>query len=57
MAGFVTEKFKVAYSYDYAITKLIHTNTGAHEISFAFPLTLDSKKRRKRIKSVRSPVF
>ncbi|NOU59795.1 PorP/SprF family type IX secretion system membrane protein [Marinifilum caeruleilacunae] len=57
MAGFVTERFKVAYSYDYAISKLIHTNTGAHEISFSFPLSVDTNKRRKRIKAVRSPVF
>jgi len=57
MVGFVTERFKVAYSYDYAISKLIHTNTGAHEISFSFPLVVDMNKRRKRIKAVRSPVF
>lgn len=57
MVGFVTERFKVAYSYDYAISKLIHTNTGAHEISFSFPVVMDMKKRRKRIKAVRSPVF
>lgn len=57
MAGFVTEKFKVAYSYDYAVTKLIHTNTGAHEVSFSFPVGLDPRKRKKRIKAVRSPVF
>ncbi|WP_127343503.1 PorP/SprF family type IX secretion system membrane protein [Ancylomarina longa] len=57
MAGFVTEFFKVAYSYDYAVTKLVHTNTGAHEISFSFPLGIDPKNRKRKIKAIRSPVF
>ena len=57
MVGFVTERFKVAYSYDYAITKLMHANSGAHEISFSFPLAFDMSKRKRKIKAVRSPVF
>jgi len=57
MVGFVTERFKVAYSYDYAITKLIHTSTGAHELSFSFPLAFDTSKRKRKMKAVRSPVF
>jgi type IX secretion system PorP/SprF family membrane protein len=57
MAGFVTSRFKVAYSYDYTITKLIEDNTGAHEISFSFPLQFDTNGRKRKIKAVRSPVF
>jgi len=57
MAGFVTERFKVAYSYDYTITKLVQTNTGAHELSFSFPLVIEKRKRRRRPNRVRHPQF
>lgn len=57
MVGLVTERIKVAYSFDYAITKLIHTNTGAHEISLSFPLIFDIRKGKRKMKAVRSPMF
>lgn len=57
MAGVVTDRFKLAYSYDYTITQLVQTNTGAHELSFSFPLVFEKRKRRRRPNRVRHPQF
>ncbi len=57
MAGIVTDRFKLAYSYDYTITQLVQTNTGAHELSFSFPLVFEKRKRRRRPNRVRHPQF
>lgn len=57
MAGIVTDRFKLAYSYDYTITQLVQTNTGAHELSFSFPLVIEKRKRRRRPNRVRHPQF
>ncbi|RZT96924.1 type IX secretion system PorP/SprF family membrane protein [Ancylomarina subtilis] len=57
MAGIVTDRFKLAYSFDYTITKLVQTNTGAHELSFSFPLAFEKRKRRRRPNRVRYPQF
>ena len=57
MVGVITDRFKFAYSYDYTITRLVHYNTGAHEISFSFPLEFEKRKRRRRPNRVRHPQF
>ena len=57
MAGIVTDRFKLAYSYDYTITKLVQTNTGAHELSFSFPLVLEKRKKKRRLNGVKYPQF
>ncbi|MDE5420667.1 PorP/SprF family type IX secretion system membrane protein [Ancylomarina sp. DW003] len=57
MAGIVTDRFKLAYSYDYTITQLVQTNTGAHELSFSFPLVIEKRKKRRRPNRVRHPQF
>jgi type IX secretion system PorP/SprF family membrane protein len=57
MAGFATRRLRIAYSYDYSITKLARTNTGAHELSFSFPISLSKNNRRRRVKAVHSPMF
>jgi len=54
MLGLDNKIFRIAYSFDYAITKLVHTNTGAHEISVSY---LIGDKSKKRIRAVRCPKF
>ncbi|MFA8432998.1 MAG: type IX secretion system membrane protein PorP/SprF [Marinifilaceae bacterium] len=54
MVGLDNKIFRLAYSFDYAITKLIQTNTGAHEISLSF---LIGNKSKSRIRAVRCPKF
>ncbi len=56
MVGVVTDRFKLAYSYDYTVTQLVQTNTGAHELSFSVPLVYEKRKRRRRSRS-RHPQF
>jgi type IX secretion system PorP/SprF family membrane protein len=56
MIGLATERLKIGYSYDYAVSRLSHTNAGAHEVSISFPVGMHKKKRR-RHRAVRSPIF
>jgi len=65
LLGYSNENFKIGYSFDYVVSNLIHTNTGAHEISIS--LFLGSKKtkcdgdifyrKKKRYRAVHTPQF
>ena len=66
-AGIFKNSWQVSYSYDKTISKLIHTNTGAHELSFLvrFKNTNRNKRtckkhyflRKKRMGSIKCPKF
>lgn len=55
LVGIDNKRFRVAYSFDYAVSKLVKTNTGAHEISVSF--MVGDRRTKHRIKSVRCPRF
>lgn len=62
--GIIRDWWQVSYSYDKTVSKLIHTNTGAHEISFLMRLKNRSSgsmeknlRRRRQIGRVKCPKF
>lgn len=66
-AGISKDWWQVAYSYDKTVSKLIHTNTGAHEISLLLRFVNYKKsngacrenymRRKRRIKAIKCPRF
>jgi hypothetical protein len=62
--GIIRDWWQVSYSYDKTISKLIHTNTGAHEIAFLMRFKYKSSgsmeqnlRRRRQIGRVKCPKF
>ncbi|MGQ1909647.1 PorP/SprF family type IX secretion system membrane protein [Marinifilum sp. RC60d5] len=65
--GIMRDWWQVAYSYDKTVSKLIHTNTGAHEISFLMRFKNTRKNRsgcmekslrkRRKIGRIKCPHF
>lgn len=55
LLGFMTEKFKVGYSYDYTISKLTNATGGAHEISFTYQF--DCREKTFKQKAIKCPRF
>lgn len=43
--GVIRDWWQVSYSYDKTVSKLIHTNTGAHEIAFLMRLKTSNSRR------------
>ncbi len=54
LGGLTIERFKLAYSYDYTISKLIGSTGGAHEVSLSYQFC-KSKPKRKRATSLLVP--
>jgi type IX secretion system PorP/SprF family membrane protein len=57
LVGIKTEKLHIGYSYDFTISNLISSTTGAHEISLVYEFNNLSLGQRKRIKSIPCPEF
>jgi len=65
LIGYQAEKIRIGYSYDYVVSNLVKTNSGAHEISLSYLLgTAKSScsgthflRKRRRIRAVRCPKF
>jgi type IX secretion system PorP/SprF family membrane protein len=57
LIGIKTEKLHIGYSYDFTISNLISSTTGAHEISLVYEFNNLSLGQRKRIKSIPCPEF
>ncbi|MBN2596883.1 PorP/SprF family type IX secretion system membrane protein [Labilibaculum sp.] len=62
--GIIRDWWQVSYSYDKTVSKLIHTNTGAHEISFLMRFKNKSSgsmeknlRRRRQIGRIKCPKF
>ena len=55
MLGFDLTKFKIAYSYDLTMSKLLSKTLGAHEISISAELNCNQKK--KKFKTINCPTF
>jgi len=65
--GIMRDWWQVAYSYDKTVSKLIHTNTGAHEISFLMRFKNSKRsrsscmekslRRRRKIGRIKCPHF
>lgn len=55
LVGFVQEKMKFAYSYDFTVSKIGYKALGAHEISFT--LYFNCKQKRKHYRAISAPYF
>jgi type IX secretion system PorP/SprF family membrane protein len=55
MVGFDNKIFRLAYSYDFTMSKLMNTSSGSHEISFIF--LLGEREKKSRIKPIPCPRF
>ncbi|HLN53264.1 MAG TPA: type IX secretion system membrane protein PorP/SprF [Lentimicrobium sp.] len=53
--GFMAQKFKIGYSYDYTISKLTNATGGAHEISFTYQF--DCREKTFKLKAIKCPRF
>lgn len=54
--GFKTERLNIGYSYDFTISKLAGSTSGAHEVTLAYQLCKVNKKGKKRM-TVPCPKF
>lgn len=65
LLGFQTDRFRIGYSYDYVISNLVKTNSGAHEISLSYLLGKAKSscsgthflRRKRRIRAIKCPKF
>lgn len=65
LLGYQADKYRIGYSYDYVISNLVKTNSGAHEISLSFILgNVKSScsgthyfRKKRRIRAIRCPKF
>ena len=65
LLGFQTDRFKIGYSYDYVISNLVKTNSGAHEISISYLLAKAKTscsgthylRRKRKIRAIKCPKF
>jgi len=65
LLGYQTEQFRIGYSYDYVVSKLVKTNSGAHEISLTYLLGRAKSscsgthylRKKRRIRAIRCPKF
>jgi type IX secretion system PorP/SprF family membrane protein len=55
MLGFHYKGLRVAYSYDYTLSRLINISGGAHEVSVSWQFAVAEKSRR--IKAIKCPRF
>ncbi len=55
LLGFMAQKFKIGYSYDYTISKLTNATGGAHEISFTYQF--DCREKTFKLKAIKCPRF
>ncbi len=46
MLGYIQDNMRIAYSYDFTISRLRNSTLGAHEISFGYTFNCRTKKRR-----------
>ncbi|MCT4604421.1 MAG: type IX secretion system membrane protein PorP/SprF [Marinifilum sp.] len=65
LLGYQTDRLRIGYSYDYVVSKLVKTNSGAHEISLTYLLGKTRTscsgshyfKKKRRIRAIRCPKF
>ncbi len=56
LLGFIQDKLKFAYSYDFTVSRLNNNSTlGAHEVSFA--MTFNCRPKRQRFRAISCPSF
>ena len=55
MVGYDTKVFRVAYSFDWTLSKLSNFGNGSHEVSLIF--LMGEREKRRRIKPVPCPKF
>jgi len=49
LIGYKIEQFRVGYSYDFTINRLLPSTGGAHEIALIYEFSSEGKKRRRRM--------
>jgi type IX secretion system PorP/SprF family membrane protein len=57
LVGIKTKQLHIGYSYDFTISNLISSTTGAHEISIVYEFNTMSLGQRKRIRAIPCPEF
>jgi len=65
LLGYQSDRLRIGYSYDYVISKLVKTNSGAHEISLTYLLGKSKTscsgshyfRKKRRIRAIRCPKF
>ncbi|WP_421919852.1 PorP/SprF family type IX secretion system membrane protein [Marinifilum sp.] len=65
LIGYQTDRVRIGYSYDYVVSKLVKTNSGAHEISLTYLLGKTRTscsgshyfKKKRRIRAIKCPKF
>ncbi|MGE5382756.1 MAG: type IX secretion system membrane protein PorP/SprF [Omnitrophica WOR_2 bacterium] len=55
LIGFMSNKFKLGYSYDYTVSALTNATGGAHEISFTYQF--DCREKTFKQKAIKCPRF
>jgi len=55
LMGVRLSSYKLAYSYDWALSKYRYANFGAHEISFSY--IFETKDKKKKYKAIKCPSF
>lgn len=65
LVGYQSERIRIGYSYDYVVSNLVKTNSGAHEISLSYLLGEKKTscsgayfiKKKRRIRAIKCPKF
>ncbi len=57
LVGIKTNQIHIGYSYDFTISNLINSTSGAHEISMVYEFTSLSFGQRKKIRAIPCPEF
>lgn len=65
LMGYQIDRLRIGYSYDYVISNLVKTNSGAHEISLTYILGKSKTscsgthyfKKKRRIRAIKCPKF
>jgi type IX secretion system PorP/SprF family membrane protein len=57
LAGITYNKMKFGYSYDYTVSKIGGSSGGAHEISASWDFCITKEAKRRKIRTIKSPMF
>lgn len=57
MVGYDTKMFRIAYSFDWTLSKLSNAGNGSHEVSLIFLMGEREKRGRRRVKPIPCPKF
>ena len=57
LTGVQKDHFRVAYSYDLGVTRLMNRSGGAHELSFGYIINSPDQFKKKKFKTLSCPLF